>query len=222
MPFVRSSIAMLAVGGAVTAVSATAHAEQQQPQPPPILTHVEEPTGPNAGGVNDAPLGAPRGAPRSFAITYNPLTINLERISLNLEVVPVSHHALVLTGFYATTTTNEDSFNNKFRGFGGEIGYRHYSGEGGPRGLYFGPSLLVGYYDAIPMNGARTHFGNFGLAFDVGYQAIVADRWVVGLGGGIQYSAPTHEFPKQELPASVYTQPGLRLRLLLSLGVAFD
>jgi hypothetical protein len=38
----------------------------------------------------------------------------------------------------------------------------------------------------------------------------------------LQFSAPTQQFPKQELPASVYTQAGLRPRLLMSLGVAFD
>lgn len=206
------------VSASTAAMSTVASAQT----PPPILTHVEEPQGAGEGSLNDAPLGAPRGAPRHFAITYNPLTIQLERISANLEVVFASHHALVLTPFYATTTTNEDSFNNRFRGFGGEIGYRHYSGEDGPRGLFIGPSLLVGSYDAIPMNGDTKHFFNFGAAFDVGYQAILADRWVVGLGGGLQYTVPTVTFPKQELVASVYTDRGLRPRLLLSLGVAFD
>jgi len=55
----------------------------------------------------------------------------------------------------------------------------------------------------------------------VGWQQILADRWVAGIGGGLQYTVPTHAFPPQELPASVYAVRGLRPRLLLALGVAF-
>ena len=84
------------------------------------------------------------------------------------------------------------------------------------------PSLLAACYVAIPQRGADVVYGNFGGAVDVGYQAIFADRWVAGLGGGLQYTVPTVTFPAQELPASVYAIRGLRPRLLLALGVAFD
>jgi hypothetical protein len=94
-----------------------------------------------------------------------------------------------------------------------------------------GPSFLLSYDVATPAQGAGTSaaiFGaaipywNLGGAIDVGWQAILADRFVVGLGGGLQYTVPTVTLPQQELPASIYANRGLRPRVLLDLGVAFD
>jgi Protein of unknown function (DUF3575) len=174
------------------------------------------------GNLHDAPLFEPSGQPRHFTFTYNPATLFLVRAEASFEVMLADHHVLQLTGFYGSTTTNSDSFNNVFRGGGGELGYRWYSGTGGPRGLYIAPSFLAAGYVAIPQRGAQVPYANFGGAIDVGYQAIFADRWVLGLGGGLQYTVPTVTFPAQELPASVYSIRGLRPRLLLALGVAFD
>ncbi|MEI7893002.1 MAG: DUF3575 domain-containing protein [Myxococcales bacterium] len=170
---------------------------------------------------DDAPLASPRGAPRRVALSWNPLTLHLEHYGANVEVLVASHHALVLSPFYAWTRTNADSNNNVFRGIGGELGYRWYEGHDGPRGFFLGPSVLLGSYTAVPKVGSSVPFWNFGLAVDVGYQALVADRWVVGLGAGLQYTIPTETFPQQELPASVVAIRGLRPRLLVSLGAAF-
>lgn len=166
-------------------------------------------------------LTQPRGERRHLVVAFNPFTLQLERYGGVVEIVPVSHHAIVASLFYAHTETNEDSFHNRFRGVGGEIGYRYYTGHDGPRGFYVSPSLLLGAYDAIPARGEAQSFVNYGAALDVGYQATVADRWVVGLGVGLQYSQPDTTFPQQELPASVYANPGVRPRLLLALGLAF-
>ena len=159
-----------------------------------------------------------------------------------LEATLADHHALNLSLFYGATRTNQvpasmadmtqvDALTTLFQGFGGELGYRWYSGKAGPRGLYVGASFLLAHYDATPTkgvgtstarNGADVPFWNLGGALDVGWQGIFADRFVAGLGGGLQYTAPTHSFPQQEIPASVYANRGLRPRILLGLGVAFD
>ena len=176
------------------------------------------------GNLHDAPLFEPAGQPRRFSVTYNPLTLFLVRAELSAEVMVSksgNHHAINGSFFYGSTTTNSDSYNNVFQGFGGEIGYRYYSGNAGPRGLYVAPSFLIASYTAIPEHGAHVPFANLGGALDVGYQAILGDRWVVGLGAGLQYTAPTVNFLSQQLPASVYANSGLRPRLLLALGVAF-
>lgn len=173
------------------------------------------------GTLRDAPLFEPSGQRRRFTFTYNPLTLFLVRAEASFEAMLDDHHVLQATLFYGSTTTNSDS-NNTFRGGGGELGYRWYSGTAGPRGLYIAPSFLGAYYEAIPQRGATVTYANLGGAIDVGYQAIFADRWVAGLGGGLQYTVPTVTFPAQELPASVYAIRGLRPRLLLALGVAFD
>lgn len=171
--------------------------------------------------TDEGTIGSPRGERRWLTIAYNPFTLQASRYGANVEVLVASHHVLAGTLYWASTVTNEDSFNNRFRGIGGELGYRYYTGHDGPRGAFIGPSFLLGAFDAVPARGATTSFENYGVALDVGYQALVADRWVVGVGGGLQYSRPSTTFPQQELPASIYANPGVRPRLLLALGVAF-
>jgi hypothetical protein len=174
-----------------------------------------------ADATAETSLGAPAGERRWLTLAYNPFTLQASRYGANVEVLVASHHVVAGTLYYANTLTNEDSFKNRFRGLGGELGYRYYTGTDGPRGLFFGPSLLLAALEAVPARGATASFENYGVALDLGYQALIADRWVVGLGGGLQYNRPTTTFPQQELPASVYANPGLRPRLLLALGVAF-
>jgi hypothetical protein len=194
------------------------------------------------GNLRDAPLFEPTGERRRFDFTYNPLTLLVVRAQLSFEGLLTDHHALELTAFYGATRTNqvypnpadptaEGALTTLFQGAGGELGYRWYSGTAGPRGLYVGPSFLLARYTAIPtrgegtpsvMTGTSIPYWNLGGAIDVGWQAIFADRWVMNLGGGLMYTVPTHQFPAQELPASVYAIRGLRPRVLLGLGVAFD
>jgi hypothetical protein len=185
---------------------------------------------------------------RHFTLTWNPFTLFAVRAQLSFEALLTDHHAIELVGFYGATRTNEvylplksdpsqldtsheHAYTTLFQAVGGEIGYRWYSGTGGPRGLYVGPSFLLAHVTATPAEGAGTTserdgatipYWNLGGAIDVGWQAIFADRWVVGLGAGLMYTVPTHSFPAEELPASVYANRGLRPRFLLGLGVAFD
>jgi hypothetical protein len=198
--------------------------EQPPEQPPPPPPTSSPPPAVTPATAREPPphiaLYRPEGKRRHFVISYNPLTLLLARYGGNLEVMLASHHVLVGTAYYAYTHTNEDS-NNIFRGIGGEVGYRFYFGKDGPRGLYLGPSFLIGHFDAIPQTGATVNYWNYGGALDIGYQALVADRVALGLGGGVQYTVPTADFPAQELPASIYAIRGVRPRLLLSLGVAF-
>jgi len=144
----------------------------------------------------------------------------------------VDHHALVLVPFYASTTTaslaTTDAAGNMiqlpqqtFSGFGGEIGYRYYSALGGPRGFFAGPSLLFGAMTAKAANGVDTLFQSYGLAADVGYEALVADRIALALGGGVQYQLTSKSIPDQRLPASLYANSRVAPRVLLALGVAF-
>jgi hypothetical protein len=108
-----------------------------------------------------------------------------------------------------------------FNGLGGEIGYRYYWGANGPRGLFVGPSLILGWFDAQPQNGSSTQYLQYGLAADIGYQMLVADRVSLSLGGGLQYTAETKNIPNQQFPAELYANSGLRPRVLLSMGWAF-
>ena len=169
-----------------------------------------------------------------MAIDWNPLTVFIAKVSVDVVIAPVDHHALVLVPFYASTTTaplgtaNTDANGNviqlpaqRFNGWGGEIGYRYYSGLGGPRGFFAGPSFLFGAMTAKAANGDETSFQNYGLAADVGYEALVADRIALLLGGGVQYQVTSKSIPDQQLPASLYANKGFAPRVLLALGCAF-
>lgn len=174
-----------------------------------------EPPPPDLVVVHEAPPPT-----RRLAISYDPLTLMLQRYGGNVEVLLASHHVLGVSAYYAYARTNEDS-NNVFRGVGGELGYRWYTGDNGPRGFYIGPSVLLGRFEAVPARGDSVSYWNVGGAMDLGWEALVADRVLFGLGAGLQYTAPTASLPAQEVTASVYANAGLRPRLSLAFGVAF-
>lgn len=171
------------------------------------------------------------------SIEWNPLALLVNRISLSAIIVPVDHHALVLNPFYASTTTysialfDDESLQTgqpsaklpaqTFQGFGGEIGYRYYTGEGGPRGLFVGPSLILAGMTANAQNGSQTSYFDFGIAADIGYELLVVDSVALAVGAGLQYSAPSKSLPNQQFPADVYANSRVLPRALASIGWAF-
>jgi hypothetical protein len=195
---------------------ATARAASAQPPPPVDVV------------LHEAP--PPR---RVVAIEWNPLALLvIGKVSANVVVVPTDHHALVLSPFYASTTTAPIYIfdasggmtqlpQQTFSGFGGEIGYRYYLGEGGPRGFFIGPSLMLASITAKAGDGGKTEFLDYGLAADAGWGALVTDKVAISLGGGLQYTATSKSIPSQQLPAAVYANNGVRPRVLFSVGWAF-
>jgi hypothetical protein len=170
---------------------------------------------------------------RWISIAWNPVPIiALGKVSFDVVVAPLVHHAIVFSPFYATTTTAplytfDDAGNatqlpqQRFEGFGGELGYRYYFGEGGLRGFFLGPSFILGFFTATAQDTSQTQYVDYGFAVDVGYQALVANRVVVGAGVGAQYTLTDKSIPNQQFPANVYANAGLRPRLLFSVGWAF-
>jgi hypothetical protein len=180
---------------------------------------------------------------RALAIEWNPLALFLQRFSVDFVVAPGDHHALVVSPFYTWASTNPyataiDGNGNPlvdakgspytlnvlpqtFRGFGGELGYRYYVDEGGPRGFFVGPSLILAGMRATAGNGSETSYLDIGGALDIGYEAVIADAIVFTVGGGAQYAVPTRSIPPQQWPATVYANARVQPRLLLSLGYAF-
>ena len=138
----------------------------------------------------------------------------------------------MLSPFYVSTTTNaiyifDDQGNSTqlprqtFSGFGGEIGYRYYTGRGGPRGFFAGPSIILAAMTAKAQDGSKTSYLDYGLALDVGYEMLVADRVAISLGAGAQYTAPSISIPGQQFPADIYANNKLLPRALASIGWAF-
>jgi hypothetical protein len=168
------------------------------------------------------PFSEEKPARQRIAITSSPIAAFIgRRLGVSASVMIVSHHALELTLFHIDQKTGTDS-NNEFRGWGQELGYRYYSGEDGPRGFFIGPSLLLGRYTAIPLvGGDQIRYSVPGVAVDLGYQALLIDRLVVGLGAGLQYTVPGVSLPPQEIPVSNYANKGVRPRVLFALGFSF-
>ena len=123
-------------------------------------------------------------------------------------LAPLEHHTLILSPFYALTrttpvTTYDDELNpmqlpvQTFRGYGTELGYRYYSGQGGLRGFFAGPSLIISSFTATAQNGSKTPYLDYGLAGDIGYEALVVDRVSLSLGLGLQYTTTNKSIPEQ-------------------------
>src|SRR5262249_54069209 len=96
---------------------------------------------------------ANEGAHRTMTLEIAPLGPFVGQWGGSIEILPVRHHALVLSPYYFASRTDADPANgvprsNFFRGIAGEIGYRYYTGGSGPRGIFLGPSLLLGAFTA--------------------------------------------------------------------------
>jgi hypothetical protein len=172
--------------------------------------------------------------PRRFvAVEWNPLPLfTIGRLSADVVIVPVDHHALVVTPFYERVGTLPiDVFDDQgnatqlpqqtFEGFGAEIGYRYYTGRGGPRGLFVGPSLVAAAMRATAQNGTTTSYVDYGFAVDVGYQMLLADAVSLSLGAGLQYTTPDRSIPDQQFPADIYANSRVFPRVLAGLGWSF-
>jgi hypothetical protein len=215
-------------------VATTASRDAVADPPPPIA----EPPLPVDVVLSEAP--SPH---RTLTVEWNPLALFIDRFSVDVVLVPGDHHALVVSPFYTWSNTQPyatgiDANGNPlvnasgnpytlnvlaqtFHGFGGELGYRYYFDKGGARGFFLGPSLILAAITATAGNGSQTPFLDFGLAGDVGYEALLADRIAVSVGVGVQYTTPNKSIPDQQLPASIYANSAVQPRLLLSMGYAF-
>jgi hypothetical protein len=171
------------------------------------------------------------GEPRfkSVGVQGNPLDFIIGRYSLDLEFLPAPHHALHATPYYEYALPGTA---DQLTGFGGEIGYRYYTGEHGPHGFFAGASFLVSVLEYIHGNPANvpkdqaddTQYVQLGGALDAGYQIIVLGNLCVGAGAGLQYTVdtidPQFEYVSHPWHDLVYGW-GLRPRALLQVGAAF-
>jgi hypothetical protein len=116
-----------------------------------------------------------------FAAELNPLDAALTLFGATFELLPANHHAIDLTPSYWL----------QFGRLMGELGYRYYFGDGGPRGVFLGASTFGAYFKChYAHNGPRpltnADASIVGVAVDGGYQEIVSG-WVIGGGLGVGY-----------------------------------
>jgi hypothetical protein len=184
------------------------------------------------GPVNpDRPVApvAEESTHKQFTLNVNPLSYAIGRYGVDFQFLPMQHHAIVVNPFFANVNAESTStFNGttttssqKFSGFGGELGYRFYSGERGANGFFVGPSLIAGTYSASANGGDKVAFNSIGWAVDLGGQHVFRNGFTIGGGFGLQYTKVNKDFTDLPLTAGVLAGGGFRPRFLLALGYSF-
>lgn len=173
--------------------------------------------------ADDAPeTDAPRAdevPERHVAVEVNPLALGLLRAGGNVEIALARHHALVGSGFYASrwASTKGDDVVVTTRSFGGELGYRYYTGPRPLEGAFFGGSGIV--ERVLPTDTGGYGAVLWGGALDVGGHVVTKGGVVLGAGAGVQYTTIT--VPRVEVTSfPVLSGAGLYPRLLLEIGYA--
>lgn len=174
---------------------------------------------------------------KHFSVELNPLGVFIGRYGINVGWMPAVHHQLMLNPHYDSvsaevsmtdfTTGRTITYKDRFSGFGGELGYRFYTGKKGPNGFFVGPAALFGIYSSsasdLTQSTAKS-FNSMGFAVDIGGQGVIGPGIVVGGGFGLQYTRVSEDASKLgDLPlsATVLVGGGWRPRFLLSVGYAF-
>jgi hypothetical protein len=200
--------------------------------PPPLEATAEAPWPMTSTGAVDVALRAPAPPRRYLALELNPLAgLALHRWGANVIFAPAEHHAIIVNPFHSYERTYpinlyDDNGNplllpvQRFYGWGAELGYRYYARRGGLRGLFLGPSLFANWITVDAQDGSQTKYVYYGVAADVGYQALISDRVSLALGGGLQYGRPDKDIPRQGFQAKYYANPIVLPRLLVSIGWA--
>jgi hypothetical protein len=133
-----------------------------------------------------------------LAITLNPLALPWARLSANVEVELEPHHSLVASLNALIARSNRGGANglvseglgfasDTSNGVGIELGYHYWlRWERALRGPFLGPSFLLGSTSAANVGDPSHAQGYWGLAFDAGWQEVLAGGLTLGAGGGLE------------------------------------
>jgi len=204
MRFFFGSLLVSSMVLATTVASAQGPAGPEHPAPAPAVEEVKH---------------------KPFTVNINPLSYGIGRYGADFQYLPIPHHAIVINPFYASTTAEGTSngvpFEQKFSGFGGELGYRLYTSERGASGFFVGPSLILGSYTASATGSEKVSFSSIGYAVDIGGQAMLKNGITIGAGFGLQNTKVNKDFSDLPFTAAVLAGGGWRPRLLFSVGYSF-
>jgi hypothetical protein len=168
---------------------------------------------------------------KQYVIELNPLATFIGRYSIQGEYLPAVHHAITLNPFYTHASITISNGNadgsdlnaGSLSGFGGELGYRYYTGVKGPNGFYVGPSFLFSSYSQSLDGQSSDSFTSVGGAIDIGGQGVVGPGIVVGGGFGLQWTKTSKDIDTNNLnlASAVIAGGGTRPRFLFTIGYAF-
>ncbi len=159
---------------------------------------------------------------KHVSLTLNPLSLLLSRIGMNAEYVITRHHGLSLNPFYQSFTILYTDFSN----FGGELGYRYYTGSRGANGFFLGPFItLIAAHTKTVLGGIRpTPLVDestliYGVGLDLGGQHVFEGGFTIGGGLGFEYL--TSKTTSATESSSTFTAKGIAPRFLFTLGWSF-
>ncbi len=225
--FLTISVASLVASIAAASLSSTARADEA-PLPASPAPSISGEAAPSTA-QQDRATGSDAIKPfKSFALEANPLAAAAGRYSIQAEWLPAVHHAIVVNPHFdhispTIPVGNGASYSESFTGFGGELGYRYYTGTKGPNGLFIGPSVIAAHYSTSVDGQSGGSFSSYGAAIDIGGQAVIGPGIVIGGGFGLQYTKSTLDGSTDGLPllATAIAGEGVRPRFLFTIGYAF-
>jgi hypothetical protein len=167
---------------------------------------------------------------RSVTLTANPLSLILLRFGLNIDYLPARHHAITLNPFGQFVSVGEENQlggKSKYSNFGGELGYRFYTGNRGSNGFFIGPFVTFISSNSTAsftdLRGTRrevsTDFFAYGGGVDLGGQHVFKFGLVIGAGAGVMYL--TQSAQTNSATSSTVKFEGVLPRFLFTLGYAF-
>jgi hypothetical protein len=225
VPFMRLS-ACICVGtlSALGLLAFSSDAGAQEPAPPPVA--------PAAGA------GAPAAVPldstaddeddkdlKHFALTLNPLSFILTRIGINFEYMLAKHHGLIVNPFFQGFSVGDDANKTSYTNFGGELGYRFYTGSRGANGFFVGPFVTFISSNAsttATVNGnsttADSSLSIYGGGVDLGGQHVFRNGFTIGGGAGVEYLKASATAANE---SSTFKVEGVLPRFLFTVGYSF-
>jgi hypothetical protein len=154
---------------------------------------------------------APVARARDTALTLNPVALALGRLSGNVELRVARRHSLIASpsllfvhedrgGRYSLVSEGLGFATTTSSGFGIELGYHYdWSWLGELRGLFFGPSLLLGGTTDASVGDPSHTQAYWGLAVDLGEQEVLSGGFTIGAGVGlglVRMADATAVFPR--------------------------
>jgi hypothetical protein len=200
--------------GLLAFTAGEARADDAHPAPAPPAAAAEKPQ-----ADDDSP------DLKRISLELNPLGLAVGRYSIQGEYMLARHHAVTLNPFFTSTSIKVNDVEvGSLTGFGGELGYRFYTGSKGANGFFAGPSVLFASYSSSAVGGGSSQsFTALGGAVDIGGQFIIGPGVVLGFGGGLQYTKNSEELntANLNLASAVIAGGGVRPRALLAVGYSF-
>ena len=129
-----------------------------------------------------------------MAIALNPMPLPWGRLSGNVELLLLPHHAVVASASALFANADRGGLlalglgfaQSASSGAGGELGYHYWwYWRDVLSGPFFGPSLLFGVTSAATVGDPSHAQAYWGAAIDVGEQAVLAGGFTIGGGAGL-------------------------------------